>query len=80
MDTRAGRLEASLATQIRMELVGCAMDQQDLADAVTVGRATMNRYLRGHRSMPMPVFFSVAEVLRIPPHVLLERAAARISG
>lgn len=79
MEPYAERLEASLSRQIRVELTERDMDQQDLADAIGVGRPAMNRYLRGHRSMPMPTFFKVAETLAINPHVMLQRAEARIS-
>lgn len=78
MDTYGERVEAALATQIKVELVERGLDQKDLAEAVGVERATLNRYLKGHRSMPMPVFFKLAETLGLSPRVLLERAEARI--
>ncbi|WP_411709842.1 helix-turn-helix domain-containing protein [Arthrobacter sp. B10-11] len=79
METYADRLGASLSRQIRVELTERDMDQADLAEAIGVERATLSRYMRGHRSMPMPTFFRVAEALAVSPHVLLQRAEARIS-
>lgn len=78
MDTYGERLEAALATQIKVELVERGMDQKDLAEAVGVGRPAINRYLKGHQSMPMPTFFKVAEVLGLSPQVLMQRAEARV--
>lgn len=79
MATYGERLEAALAHQIKVELVERGMDQKDLAAAVGIERATMNRYMTGKRSMPMPTFFRVAETLSLSPQELMRRAEARIS-
>jgi len=76
--TYGENLEAAIAKQIVIELVERDMDRQDLADAVNIEPATLSRYLNGKRSMPMPTFFKVADVLGISPRVLMERAEARI--
>jgi transcriptional regulator with XRE-family HTH domain len=80
MDTYGERLEAALATQIKVELVERNMHQKDLAEAVGIGRPAMNRYMKGHQSMPMPTFFRVAEALSLSPQVLMQRAEARIQA
>jgi transcriptional regulator with XRE-family HTH domain len=72
------KLEAALAKQLIVELAERGMHQKDLAEAAGVGRPAMNRYLKGHQSMPMPLFFRVAEVLGITPQELMRRAEARI--
>ena len=77
MSTHAERLEAALSTQIKMELAEREMTQKDLAEAVGVGRPAMNHYLKGHKSMPMPVFIRVAETLGLTPQELWSRAEAR---
>jgi len=79
MDTYGERLEAALATQIKVELAERNMDQKDLAAAMGIERATLNRYLKGHRSMPMPIFFKLAESLGVSPQALMQRAEARIA-
>ena len=73
------RFEAAVAKQITVELVEKDMTQKELADALGMERATLNRYLNGKRSMPMPVFFRVAEILGLPAQELLSRAADRLS-
>ncbi len=78
MNTYGERLEAALSTQIKVELAERDMNQTDLAEAAGVGRPAMNRYLKGHQSMPMPTFFKVAEVLGLSAQVLMQRAEARI--
>lgn len=71
-------LELAVAKQIKVELTEHDMTQQQLADSLGMERATLNRYLGGKRSMPMPVFFKVAEALGLPAQELLARAAARV--
>jgi Helix-turn-helix. len=78
METYGERLEAALSKQIAVELVERDMDQKDLAEAVGIERATLNRYMTGKRSMPMPTFFKVAEVLGLSAQVLMQRAESRI--
>lgn len=77
MNTYAERLEAALSMQIKAELFERDMTQKDLAEAVGVGRPAMNHYLKGHKSMPMPTFIRVAEVLGLTPQTLWTRAEAR---
>lgn len=79
MDTYGERLEAALAKQIKIELAERDMDQKDLAESVGIERATLNRYMQGKRSFPMPTFFKVAEALGLTPQVLMQRAEARIA-
>ena len=72
-------LEAALMTEIRIELVTKDMNQQDLADALEMTKTTLNRYIKGHRSMPLSVLSRVARVLGTSAHELMERAEARVS-
>jgi transcriptional regulator with XRE-family HTH domain len=78
MSTYGEQLELALAKQIRIELAERDMEQKDLADALGIGRTSLNRYMQNHQSFPMPVFFRVAEVFGLSPRVLMERAEARI--
>jgi transcriptional regulator with XRE-family HTH domain len=80
METYGERLEAALATQIKVELVERSMDQKDLAEAAGMDRVSLSRYMTGKRSMPMPTFFKVAEALGLSPRVLMERAEARLQS
>lgn len=79
MSTYGERLEAAIALQIKVELVERAMDQKALAEAVDIEPATLSRYMKGRRSMPMPIFFKVSDALGISAAELMERAEARIT-
>jgi transcriptional regulator with XRE-family HTH domain len=80
MDTSYGdRLAEALTIQIKVELAERDMTQKDLAEAVGVGRPAMNHYIKGHKSMPMPTFFAVAEAFGLTPRELMGRAEARIA-
>ena len=78
MSTFGEKLELALAKQIRMELAERDLEQKDLADAVGIGRSSLNRYMQNHQSFPMPVFFKIAEVFEMSPKALMERAEARV--
>lgn len=79
MDTNKPELlEEAVAKQIVVELAERDMTRQQLADAAGIERATLSRYLLGRRSMPMPVFFKVADILGLPASELLSRAIARL--
>jgi len=78
MDTYGDKFEASLAIQIKVALVERGMSQKELAEAVHIEPATLSRYIKGHKSMPMPIFFRVAEALQVSPSELMNRAEARI--
>ena len=77
--TETTPLEAAIAKQILVELTERDMTQEHLAEALGTTPATLNRYLRGKRSMPMPTFFKVADVLGVDAPTLLSRAAARLA-
>lgn len=72
-------LEASLATQIKVELVERGMDQKTLAEKINIHPVTLTKYMKGQRSIPMPVFFDVAAALGVTPKELMERAEARLT-
>lgn len=72
-------LEAALMTEIRMELVAHDMTQQTLAEKLETTKATLNKYLKGHRSMPLGFLSRVAQILGVSVHELMERAETRAS-
>jgi transcriptional regulator with XRE-family HTH domain len=74
-----GAKEAAVMKQIRIELVERDMSQGQLADAIGVERATMNRYLRGHRSINMRLYSQICDALEIGPDELMARAMRRVN-
>jgi transcriptional regulator with XRE-family HTH domain len=78
MTTYGERLDKALATEIRVQLAERNLEQKDLADQVGINRVTMSHYMTTKRSMPMPTFVKVAEVLGLTPSALMARAEARI--
>lgn len=72
-------LEASLAKQIKVELLERDMEQKDLAAKVGIHPVTLTKYMTSQRSIPMPVFFDIAAALGISPRELMERAEARLA-
>lgn len=78
METYEDRLEAAIIVQLRVEMAERDMTQQELASALDMPAATLNRYMKGHRSIPMPIFFRIAEILGTTAKGLMERAEARL--
>lgn len=76
--TYGERLDKALATQIRVELVERGWEQKDLAEKVGINKVTMSHYMTTKRSMPMPTFIKVAEVLGLTPSALMQRSEARV--
>lgn len=72
-------LEASLATQIRVELVEADMDQKTLAERVGIHPVTLTKYMKNQRSIPLPVLIDIAVALGLSPRELMERAEARLA-
>lgn len=71
------QFSAALGRQIRVELAERAMTQQDLANAVPLEPATLNRYVQGRRDMPLPVFRRVASLLGLSAAELMGRIEGR---
>lgn len=71
-------LEAALATQVKVELVERGLDQKTLAERVGIHAVTMTKYLKGQRSMPLPVLIDIAAALGVSPRMLMQRAEARL--
>lgn len=69
-----------MVTQIKVELVERGMEQKDLADQVGINRVTMSHYMTSKRSIPMPTFIKIAEVLGVTPGALMDRAHARVQA
>lgn len=72
-------LEASLATQIKVELVEAGMDQKTLAERVGIHPVTLTKYMKNQRSIPLPVLIDIAVALGLSPRDLMERAEARLA-
>lgn len=79
MNTYGERLDAALASQIKVELAEREMEQRALASALGIESATLSRYMNLKRSMPLHTFVKVAEVFKLSPYELMQRAESRIS-
>lgn len=79
MATEEEQREAeALIKQVRVELAERGMQQKDLAAAMGIEAATLNRYLKSKRGISMPVFSKMAKGLGIPKWELMERIEARM--
>lgn len=78
MATEEEKLNEALITQIGVELVERKMLQKDLAAAMKIEAATLNRYLKSKRGISMAVFYKMAAGLGMTPGELMERVELRV--
>lgn len=78
MEDKQNPLEVALSKQIRVELTEREWSQDLLAEKVGITKATLSRYLKGHRSMPLPTLYEVAKVFNMSLREIMEKAEARI--
>ena len=79
MTKYSDKVEQALAVHLRVLLADREMTQQELASRVGITAGSMSRYMQGHKSMPMPTFLTVAEVLGVDPGELMAAAVDRAS-
>ena len=78
MATEDEQLEEALLTQVRVELAERGMLQKDLAAAMKIEPATLNRYLKSKRGISMAVFYKMAAGLGMSPGQLMEKVELRV--
>ena len=79
MEENANPLEVALSKQIRVELAEREWSQDYLANKVGITKAALNRYLKGHRSMPLPTLFEIAKAFGMSLREIMTKAEERIS-
>lgn len=72
------QLTEAVTLQIRAEMLERGMLQKDLCEAAGIERATLNRYLKGRRTYPLPTFFRIAAGFSMDASTLLLKAEARM--
>lgn len=78
MATEEDREAAALITQVRVELAERGMQQKDLAAAMGIEPATLNRYLKSKRGISMSVFFKMASGLGMTKRELMQKIEQRL--
>lgn len=67
----------ALGQEVRAEAAGQRITLTALAKMVGMPRSGLYNYLDAERDMPYTVLNSLADALRVPPFVLIERAEDR---
>ncbi|GAA2941268.1 helix-turn-helix domain-containing protein [Glutamicibacter bergerei] len=79
MEDKQNPLEVALSKQIRVELAEREWSQDFLAEKVGITKATLSRYLKGHRSMPLPTLYEIAKAFGMSLREIMTKAEDRIS-
>jgi transcriptional regulator with XRE-family HTH domain len=69
----------AVAAELRAERAAARLTVEELAERSGVHRGTLLRYLNAKRDIPVSTLIQIAEGLNIAPHLILERAAERMS-
>jgi transcriptional regulator with XRE-family HTH domain len=81
MDEHAWDTERrALVAQLRAEVAAAGLSVAELCRRSGIPRPTIDRYLSGLRDVPMPVFYQIAETVRVEPATILLRAKERKLG
>ncbi|MGK3708740.1 helix-turn-helix domain-containing protein [Arthrobacter sp. IK3] len=72
------RLAAAIIVQLRVEMAARDWNQQVLSERLNIFPATLNRYLKGHRQVPMVTFIQMARVFGMKAAELLGAAEDRM--
>ena len=79
MEDKANPLEVAISKRIRVELSEREWSQDKLSSEVGITKAALNRYLKGHRSMPLPTLYEIAKAFKMSLRELMTKAEERIS-
>ena len=72
------RLSVAIIVQLRVEMATRDWNQQGLSKLLGIDPATLNRYLKGYRHVPMRAFIQMAQVFGMKAADLLAAAEARM--
>lgn len=72
------RLSAAIIVQLRVEMAARDWNQQEFSKMLGIESATLNRYLKGHRHVPMRSFIQMARVFGMKAAELLAAAEGRM--
>ncbi|KQR90985.1 MAG: helix-turn-helix transcriptional regulator [Microbacterium ginsengisoli] len=68
---------AAVAVQLRAELAASPLTAIQLAAQVGIDRATLSKYLNGHRDIPIPVFLDIVRELNLDAGRVIDDAKRR---
>lgn len=77
MNTPAERFNAAVGRQVRAEISAAGSSVAAMARRIGIARSALDNYVKGERSIPVPIVYAVCDAVQIEPHVLVERAEQR---
>lgn len=67
----------ALGVELRADMDAQDISVTDMAARIDVDRGTLGDWLGGRRPMPVPMFWALADELRVPAEDLVQRAKDR---
>lgn len=76
----ADEINAATVAELRSIMAVERLSQRDIAEQIGMSPITVNRYLNGHRDVPLVLLFAVAEASGVPANVIVERVGRRLAS
>jgi transcriptional regulator with XRE-family HTH domain len=78
MDTYGSKYNAVVGDELQAERAAKHLTVRELSEQSGIVKGTLQRYLSGHRDIPVPALYAIANALDLEPAVILDRASARL--
>jgi transcriptional regulator with XRE-family HTH domain len=78
-DTATAQINAATVAVLRSVIAVQRLDQGQIADSIGMARGSVNRYLNGHRDVPLTLVFAVAEAAGVAVSDLVERIGRELA-
>jgi transcriptional regulator with XRE-family HTH domain len=76
----AEQYNAAVGRQLRAEIAAAGSSIAAMARDAGIARSALDNYVTGKRAIPVPVVYTVCEIVNVPPHLVLARAEERLSA
>ncbi len=78
--TSADLFNAAVGRQLRAEIAAAGSSIAAMARDAGIARSALDNYVTGKRAIPLPVVFTVCEIIHVTPHLVIARAEERLEA
>ena len=78
MTTPGDEFNAAVGRQLHGEIAAGGSSIAGMSRTIGIARSALDNYVRGKRSIPVPILYDICTALGIEPHLVLTRAEERL--
>ena len=78
MNLRGDQFSIVLGLEVKGAIAARGFTVKAVADAISIERSTLSRYLNGKRAMPAPVLVMIGQQISVSPVLIMQRALDRM--